>query len=510
MSLRVLLVNAPSQDCCDRFFGWPTSLLYAVAPSFAAAQEGRLDVEFLPAVFDPLWWVDGQNDHAVASAFRASLSSGVDVVCISTTYDSLYPALKLLELAKRHDPAIVTILGGPHFDEIHHVNQIDDHRRKPSVVDWVVAGDGEYALFRILEVLSSGAALAPESISGKAWVYHRGHAYESSGTPVAVDDLPFIPLEIADSERHRHDFDIFVDGSGIIPTAQMIAKRGCAYTCDYCSERRQLAYPNSRAIDRILQEIEIRKSQGFRAIFFDDSTFGLFPRLQELLAALRGSGMVFGCLNRFNHLTRPEVVGAYHDAGFRYMYCAIEQFDDVTLRSVGKAQTTNSIQRAMALLDDYGIDVGVSLLYGLPGESARSINATLDYTGEWVEKGRIRLVSESVLSFHPGTPAATGQKVRFDRTPPNRGFPFNRFEEGQWYHPTHVTAGYLEWLLRESHERFGHVLVRERHSWHRRRGLVIVPESAQVDPAWAGTADEGRTPCAQANESGSIAATAPY
>ena len=473
MRVKALLINAPSQDSCDRFFGWPTSVLYAVAPSVAAAKEGRLDVEFVPAVFDPIWWVEGENDAEVATKFCEVLATGVDVICISMTYDALYPALNLLKVAREFNPEIVAILGGPHIDEVGFCGGHEKLWRSAGNDDWIVAGDGEYALLAILRAISEGVALDAKAVRGRTRIYHKNKVYLGEGDRLQLDELPLMPLELADCERHRHDFDIFVDEWGrIIPTAQMIARRGCAYSCNFCSERRELAYLNNRSLDRILAEIQARKAQGFGAIFFDDSTFGLFPRLKELLCALQGTGMVFGCLNRFNHLTKPEVVRAYREAGFRYVYCAVEQFDDQSLRSVGKAQTTRTIQRAMEVLGENGIEVGVSLLYGLPGESKRSIGATLDFTAEWVSKGTIKLVSESVLSFHPGTPTATGRRVRFDCVPPNQGFPFDRFEEGQWYHPEHVTADHLDWILEESEERFGQALVRGRHSWYQTHGLV--------------------------------------
>jgi len=281
-----------------------------------------------------------------------------------------------------------------------------------------------------------------------------------------------MPTELADVERHKHDFDIFKDGKGIVPTFQMIAARGCSYSCDFCSERKELAYSNVMSVENIIQEIQLRKEQGFRAIFFDDSTFGLYPRLKELLKELGKTGMIFGSLNRFNHLDKQETVEAYKEAGFVYLYCAIEQFDDKTLAEMKKRQGTQKIAESMKLLSQNEFMVGVSLLYGLPYETDESIKATLDFTEKWVNKGTIKLVSESVLSYHPATPAGKNLKQGFNCPPPNQGFPFNKFEEGQWYHPEHVTAEYLKKILRLSEEKFSKAMVRKRHSWYATHGFT--------------------------------------
>lgn len=470
--LKILFVNGPSQDCCDRFFGWPTSLLYAIAPSIAEMDAGRLDMEYDPDLFDPVFFVADDNAPNVLRELRDRIH-GVDIVCASTTYDSVHPTMTILREAKAVNPEIITIIGGPHVDEVHRMLQHNVACTDPSIVDFAVAGDGEYALLGLLRALSDGGIehLRPETLTGRACIYYEDKVAVTNGQPLVLDHLPFMQLELADSDRHRYDFDIFRSGDGsIMPTAQMIAKRGCGYECVFCSERKSLAYPNARSIENILDEIEKRKHAGFKAIFFDDSTFGLYPQLDDLLRELADTGMKFGCLNRFNHLLTEKRLNLYREAGFDYLYCSIEQFNDAALSAMKKGQSTSKIEQSIALLHKVGFSLGVSLLYGLEYETEESVRATLDYTQRWVEAGLITLVSESVLSFHPGTPAGSHLKESFDRVPPNRGYPFDRFEEGQWYHHDFVTADYLDKICRWSEQRFGRVMVRNRHSWYAEHG----------------------------------------
>lgn len=471
MVKKTLFLNGSSQDRSDRFFGWPTPLLYAVSPSVQAIKDGELKLEYDPKIFEPLWYVEGKNDESIKQEFQDRIAN-VDIVCASAIYDSLYPTLQLLQEAKKTNPDIVTILGGPHVDEVHNLTSYS------FPVDFTIAGDGEDALLAVLENAVSGTPIDPSKIHGKSWIYHKGKVVESSGGPLVLDTLPHMPIEVVDVERHRNDFDIFRDEKGdILPTFQMIGMRGCPYVCNFCSENRDLAYTNGRSIDNILEEIELRKSQGIKAIFFDDSTFGAYRSSQgnvkDLLKALGTTGMTFWSLNRFNHLKSPEVVQVYVDAGFTYVYCAIEQFDDPALRSMTKGQRTSDIELAMQQLHNHGLKVGVSLLYGLPYETIDSIRATLDFTGKWTDNGTIVLVSESVLSYHPGTPAGRGSYLDFNRTPPHIGYPYDQFEEGQWYHPEHVTPQYLEKILKMSEDRFGRVMVRHRHSWHADQGHLL-------------------------------------
>lgn len=469
--VKILFLNGPSQDACDRFYGWPTPLLYAIAPTVKAIDEGEIDATYVPKIFEPVSYVEGVNDKAIKKDFVELLEKEQpDIICASTIYDSLYPTLQLLDVAKQHSRDIVTILGGPHIDEVHRRSHFfNECKPGNGLVDIAIAGDGENALKRIITnlVRHEPALSHIAEQAGKVWVYTVDGSSATTQRPLSLGTLPFMPLHLAETTRHQNDFDIFKDDQGcILPTAQMMTMRGCTNICGYCSESRMLTYVNTRPLDHILEEIYTLKSSGYKAIFFDNSTFGEQVRLEELLTELEKTGLSYGALDRFDSLQDPHLLEKYRRAGFVYLYCSIEQFDDATLHSVDKKLTEKHIIKAMHNLKDNGLQLGTSLLYGLPAETERSLLATLDFTKEWVDKGLIVLVSESLLSYHPGTKAGVGLRADFNRTPPNKGFPFDCFEEGQWYHPPHVIANYAEKILRWSEERFKDVLVRNRHSWY--------------------------------------------
>ncbi len=478
MTKKILFVNAPSQDPSDRFFGWPTSLLYAIAPSVDAARNGNLDIEIVPKIFDPINYSAESREAVERDLGRIIEKEKVNILCASATYDSVYPTHILFDRAKQMNPKIKTILGGPHFDEVYRLPKFREEVFSSSLVDVAIEGDGEFALKSTLEAMSKDQDLSNldwHSVLGIAEVYTPdGKVYSTSGQPLNLNDIPFIPIDLADESRHSMDYDVFTDKDGnILNTIQMMAARGCRYSCSYCSENRNLAYPNARSVDNILEEVRLRKSQGFKAIFFDDSTFGTYPRLEELLKGLGEFEIKFGSLNRFNHLGNQRTVEQYASAGYVYAYCSIEQLDDLVLNGIGKAQNEKTIRKSMELIRNNEFKLGTSLLFGLPNESERSITRTLDFTEEFVKNGTIKIVSQSALSYHPGT--ALGEKVvseGFVRTPPNQGYPFDRFEEGQWYHPPYVTPKYLEKILKASEQKFGPFLSRNRHSWYAKRGLV--------------------------------------
>ena len=136
-------MNGPSQDSSDRFFGWPTSLLYAIAPTIQAINEGKINLTYVQKIFEPIWYIEGVNSEGIKNNLHELLEKErVDIICASATYDSLYPTLQLFAKAKKVNPHLTTILGGPHFDEVHNI-KLNDVQRTPHLIDFGIAGDGE-------------------------------------------------------------------------------------------------------------------------------------------------------------------------------------------------------------------------------------------------------------------------------------------------------------------------------------------------------------------------------
>lgn len=461
--MKVLFMNGPAQDRGDRFYSWPTPLLYAIAPTVEAIRSGELDVEVAGPIFDPWTW-DEERAEAILSAFEQRMHD-VDVVCASATYDALHPTLECFRRAKQANPRVTAILGGPHVDEVHGDSRYDLFRLAPGVVDYVVAGDGEVVLRELLRELRkphpSLSEIAARS-SGNAWIYHSGGERAAVHTILDLNALPFMPLDLAPT-AHRADFDVFRTSDGhVVDTAQVLAARGCPFRCTFCSERSDLAPLQRRSVERVMEEVLLRKEQGFGAVFFDDSTFGSYRPMPRLLEALGHTGLQFGCQHRFDYLQSPRTIETYRCAGFTYFFTAIEQFDDAALKAVNKSQTVRQIRQALQALEQAGMKVGAALLFGLPQESREGVLATLDFTAEWIDRGVIELASMSALSLHPGTPEGARHHGVYHGPPPHTGYPWDRFQEGRWYHPSHVTADYLAWIDQEATRRIGASLMRSR------------------------------------------------
>jgi selenocysteine lyase/cysteine desulfurase/radical SAM superfamily enzyme YgiQ (UPF0313 family) len=493
---RLWFISAPYGGAVLRFGGEPTSLLYAIAPLVQEIKNGAvadLSIEDV-ALLRP----GTVSDELYAEMeYRLSRQS-LRAVCISNLTAGSGEAKRIARLIKSYDPEIVTIFGGPHEDDI--ATKTSQDPDFEDIVDFSVAGDGEYALLQLVRLIFESerrsvadikaAALSKATefleCDGKGGVYfrHRGQSHELplSGRTPRLDDLPLMPREML-VESDTKTFSIFKRAGTNVKTAQIMTHRGCAWRCSFCSESASI---NTRSVKSVIDEIEAVKDfrarnrerdprfdrEDYGAIFFDDSTFTTrSPRrkefLRELYAYLKTCGMEWGCQTRLDQID-AETLEQMKEAGCTYIFTGLESASDEMLRAMVKDEGRRHIERAFDAINKVGIRVGVSLIFGVADlrsgttrETKQTISETLDFIERQTKEGNIVLVSPNIATYYPDTrmTETSGSLVDFHDPVPNRGYPWNRFEEGEGHHPRGVTSELAAFIIEESIKRFGEYLV---------------------------------------------------
>jgi anaerobic magnesium-protoporphyrin IX monomethyl ester cyclase len=115
-----------------------------------------------------------------------------------------------------------------------------------------------------------------------------------------------------------------------------------------------------------------------------DDVFGLKPGWVEEFATLideRGVRIPFRCLMRADQVT-PSVARALASAGCRMLWMGAESGSQKVLDAMEKGLRVEDVRVASRLLKTAGIDVGVFLQFGYPGETWTDIEATLQLARE--------------------------------------------------------------------------------------------------------------------------------
>lgn len=479
---RLLFAFAPTRDYHDRFFNcYPSSLLHAIAPLVTAVDSDRLAASYCDRIYHPkvytpaarlLWLTMLRREHPTH-------------VAISSTYDSWHVALELAEAVRAVCPGAIVIHGGPHLDEVlepfvlRRTPELDPlYGSAAQLVDFAVGGDGEYALLWLVQetIEADEPEKAKKIIARKAeqcaslpgtanivFELDKQRQRLRFRNPMQLDELPHVPRNLLPVED-MYDFDCFKEPSGARkPTVSMITHRGCRARCNFCSEG--LPY-QPRSHKHILQEAEKLREAGVEAVFLDDSTIQDDPDLESLLCGFHALGLQTGALSRFDQIQDVSRLRRLREFGLVYLYASVEQYSDQSLNLMNKKLRTEEIDQGVRNCRDTDVRLGVSLLFGLPYETADSVARTLDYAAGLRDSNSVDYISMSLFSYHPRTPLGQRERHRlkdfdFNRPPPHLREPFTGFEEGSWFHPDHVTADYAGAILGQAKVRFGDRLVRE-------------------------------------------------
>ena len=493
---KLWFVNAPYGGSLLRFRGEPTSLLYAVAPLVDEVKRHQipgLAMEDI-ALLNPV--VRSERFYKELRMRLRAQESSLRAIGISTMTAGCPEARKIAAIVKEINPNTIVIFGGPHEDDITEKSATDP--RYTELVDFSVAGDGEFALLTLMRILfenplagveeSKSAVLERQSEfaeqrgRGSIFFQHDSRTRQLilQGGPLRLDDLPRMPRELL-HESDTRTFSVFKRGGWNVKTAQILTHRGCYWRCNFCSESGSLT---ERSVESVVAEIEeVRRfkslyprleRQNYEAVFFDDSTFtNNSPNrkryLDSLFRELRRVGIEWGCQTRLDQLDF-DTLTAMKAAGCSYVYTGLESASNELLRAMVKDEDRTKIDRVFGDIERVGMRVGVSLVFGAvatgsdeTSETEQTIQETLTFVERQASRGNVVLVSPNLATYYPGTRMTLHSRRAMDFHNPivNPGFPWNRFEEGEGYHPRNLTREMGEKILRWSIEKFGEHIVEQ-------------------------------------------------
>ncbi len=181
-----------------------------------------------------------------------------DVVGTTSVTLNFPPAALILEDVKRADPAIITVMGGPHVS----FTAANTLLAYPGI-DMIVMGEGEET---IRELIESGFKkdLLPR-IKGIA--FRKNDAIEVNETREFITDLDSLPMPA----RHLLPLSRY---QALGYPISIITGRGCPYECIFCQGRRMVGKRiRQRSAVRVVDEIGEILSYGINRINVADDLF---------------------------------------------------------------------------------------------------------------------------------------------------------------------------------------------------------------------------------------------
>ncbi len=301
-----------------------------------------------------------------------SPSDGGDVICYSL--NSLDYPKYVVEIRSARQ---ITIVGGPHPSAC--------PEEVSEIADYVVVGEGERTLPRLLAALEAG-----EDASKIPGVACRGSAL------VPVDHL--VRLDA---------FPSFSRMKGYIELS-----RGCPFSCAYCQtpclHGRRMRHRSREAIVSMAEKYQDARFVTPNAFAYGSAN-GRVPdveKLRRLLSSMPKNNIYFGT---FPSEVRPEFV-VQETAELVTEFCSntklhfgAQSGSDAVLKKMGRGHTVADVYSALEICKKVGLTPVVDVIFGFPFATDEDEEVTLSLVSEVTRYGTAHV---HYLTPLPGTPLA--------------------------------------------------------------------------------------------------------
>jgi len=376
---KVLLVNLPWQK--DGMWGvragsrWPhikdaSEGDYLPFPFFLAYASSLLRKNGIEANL-----IDGIAEQIPREKFLKDLSrQDFDILVAETSIPSFYSDMRLLEKISSSD--IPIILCGPH-PEIYKPKFLE----KNTFVDFVIFGEYEFTLLDLIKTISEGKRNL-SCIQGLIWRGDGGSVIKNPPRPLF--DINLLPWPDRDSLPMKE----YSDRPGDIPypSVQMVASRGCPFSCNFCLWPQVLFKSKTyrtRDINDVANEMEyLVKERQFKSVYFDDDTFNVGrERISSLCGEIvkRDLHNIPWAIMAKADLMDEELLEMAKRSGLRAVKYGIESASQELVDRCGKCLDLKKAERIIRYTKSLGIKVHLTFAFGLPGETKETIRKSIDY-----------------------------------------------------------------------------------------------------------------------------------
>ncbi|MFA4989399.1 MAG: radical SAM protein [Candidatus Omnitrophota bacterium] len=326
--------------------------------------------------------------------FRQIKASAPDLLVVETSIPSLNHDLELLNRIGNKNFKIC--LCGPVFNL-----REPDFLKDNKFIDYVLSGEYEYPLLDLARAISGEIDF--QNIHGLIQRETDTDTVKVNpcGELIDLDSLPW-PL------REGLPMEKYCDTPGAIPlpSAQMIASRGCPFGCGFClwpQVMYQGSQYRSRRISDIVDEMEyLVKTMGFKSIYFDDDTFNIGKeRMLEFCRQLKERGLhkIPWAIMARPDLMDEEVLTRMKEAGLAAVKYGVESSSQELLDNCGKNMDLKKAEKMILFTRGLGIKTHLTFTFGLPGETRQTIEQTIKYA----LKLKPYSVQFSITTPFPGT-----------------------------------------------------------------------------------------------------------
>ncbi|MFH0748815.1 MAG: radical SAM protein [Candidatus Bathyarchaeota archaeon] len=371
--MKILFVEPPKDFWFVMGEYLPPPLGILTLAAYLETQNERAEIEVLDCQAEQVDWKTLENRFA---EFNPDIVAPSALATCNTS-----TVIRTLEIAKKVNPNVVTVVGGQHFTALAVASLI----AYPEI-DIVVRGEGEQTLTELVQTLER--KLPPTKVDGLS-LRSQGKIIHTPDRALIenLDSLPFPGYHFVSDHITKYHFKMMVGAKSGYSLVE--ASRGCPHRCLFCSQWRFWKGTwRSKSPKRIADEMEYFHSN-FGSSFFwlTDDNFGLGETTNKLCDELIGKKisqdilwfMQVRCDDIVEH---ASLLPKMRKAGNRWMLVGLESNSSETLGTFRKDLNPSYARKAMALLKQNDIFTQATFIIGERKDTHQSIQKLRVFANE--------------------------------------------------------------------------------------------------------------------------------
>jgi hopanoid biosynthesis associated radical SAM protein HpnJ len=312
-----------------------------------------------------------------------------DLLVLHTSTPSFRSDVKTIEAMKTANPDLKVGLIGAKV-----AVEGDKSLEAAPLVDFAARNEFDFAIKEVAE----GRDLS--TITGLTWRNKAGEIVRNAERPILenMDLLPFV------TPVYKRDLKIenYFNGYLKHPYLSFYTGRGCKSRCTFCLWPQTVGGHRyrTRSIGHVMEEVRWAKAAfpQVKEFFFDDDTLtDDAPRVEAFARELGKLGIVWSCNAKPN--VKRSTLEIMRANGLRLLLVGYESGNQKILNNIKKGVLVDVAKRFTKDCHELGIIIHGTFILGLPGETAETIQQTIQYAKE-INPHTIQV---SLAAPYPGT-----------------------------------------------------------------------------------------------------------
>ncbi len=347
---------------------------------------------------------------SVEETARRIAAQRPDVVVLNTAafdrwicpYPSVKVPAQLLDATRALLRNVTLVVIGPHVTVFP-----ESAMQEMGSADIGVVGEPEAPVWELVAAIASGNE--PLDIPGT--VVRLGPRDVELNPPartVDLDENPFPLYEIMPLSPYQkfgyYKSDLY-SFQGL--STFILSSRGCPFGCAFCALYIHRRGFRSRSPGNVVDELELLyRDHGVRIVRFQDPEFSIdrarTARICEMIIE-RGIQIAWSAETRYSSVD-ADLLELMKRSGCYQLNYGLESASQEVLDRIGKKQTVEEAEQSIRWTSSAGIHASNNLLFGLPGESKDTIEATLEFAQRMSRLPRVTFARPSLSVPYPKTP----------------------------------------------------------------------------------------------------------